>query len=182
MLSLYLPLLGLIFLGLNIDSASPYNIRPVGTSSDREYRLRMYHTHTNERLDVIYRRGNAYVPEGLDRLNRFLRDSRTAEVHPYDPKVFDLLHDLETVVGRPNAELQIVCGYRTPRTNEYLRANTGGVAKTSRHMRAEAIDIRLPGTATARLRDAALNLKRGGVGYYAASNFIHVDVGPVRRW
>jgi uncharacterized protein YcbK (DUF882 family) len=142
----------------------------------------MYHTHTNEHLDVIFRRGNAFVPEGLRQLNRFLRDSRTGEVHAYDPKVFDLLYDLEAAVGRSNAEIEIICGYRTPNTNEYLRTTTNGVAKSSRHMRAEAIDFRIPGTSTAFLRDNALELRRGGVGYYAASNFIHVDVGPVRRW
>jgi uncharacterized protein YcbK (DUF882 family) len=142
----------------------------------------MYHTHTNERLEVVFRRGNAYVPEGLRQLNRFLRDSRTAEVHTYDPKVFDLLYDLEAAVGRPNAEIEIICGYRTPKTNEYLRSTTRGVAKSSRHARAEAIDFRILGTNTAFLRDTALELRRGGVGYYATSNFIHVDVGPVRRW
>jgi uncharacterized protein YcbK (DUF882 family) len=142
----------------------------------------MYHTHTNERLEVVFRRGNAYVPEGLRQLNRFLRDSRTAEVHTYDPKVFDLLYDLEAAVGRSNAEIEIICGYRTPKTNEYLRATTRGVAKSSRHTRAEAIDFRIPGTSTAFLRDTALEFRRGGVGYYATSNFIHVDVGPVRRW
>jgi uncharacterized protein YcbK (DUF882 family) len=142
----------------------------------------MFHTHTNERVDIVFRRGDAYVPGGLDQLNRFLRDSRTAEVHAYDPKVFDLLYDLETALGRQDAEIQIICGYRAPGTNEYLRATTNGVAKNSRHVRAEAIDIRVPGTSSLLLRDAALKLKRGGVGYYAASNFIHVDVGPVRRW
>jgi uncharacterized protein YcbK (DUF882 family) len=142
----------------------------------------MYHTHTNEHLEVVFRRGDAYVSDGLNQLNRLLRDSRTGAVHTYDPRIFDLLYDLESAVGSPNAELQIICGYRTPQSNAFLRATTGGVAKNSRHMSAEAIDIRLPGIDTAVLRDAALALKRGGVGYYAASNFIHVDVGPVRRW
>jgi len=142
----------------------------------------MYHTHTNEHLEVVFRRGDTYVSDGLNQLNRFLRDSRTGAVHTYDPRIFDLLYDLESAVGSPNAELQIICGYRTPQSNAFLRATTGGVAKNSRHMSAKAIDIRLPGIGTAALRDAALALKRGGVGYYAASNFIHVDVGPVRRW
>lgn len=182
MLALFLPLLSLAFLTLNTGAVSLRNPHPASVLSGREYRLRMYHTHTNERLDVIFRRGGEYVPEGLSQLNRFLRDSRTAEVHAYDPKIFDLLYDLENSVGRSDAEIQIICGYRTPGSNEHLRATTDGVAKNSRHMRAEAIDIRLPGTNTAILRNAALELKRGGVGYYRASNFIHVDVGPVRRW
>ena len=85
-------------------------------------------------------------------------------------------------VGRPDAELQIICGYRTPWSNEYLRTHSTGVAKNSLHMQAEAIDIRLPGTPLRKLRDAALALRRGGVGFYPDSSFIHVDVGRVRRW
>jgi uncharacterized protein YcbK (DUF882 family) len=49
-------------------------------------------------------------------------------------------------------------------------------------MQAKAIDIRIPGVPTAKVRDAALALHRGGVGYYEQSNFVHVDVGRVRRW
>jgi uncharacterized protein YcbK (DUF882 family) len=95
---------------------------------------------------------------------------------------FDLLHDLMARLGRPNGEIDIVCGYRTPSTNEYLREHTQGVALHSQHMQAKAIDIRVPGVPTAEVRDAALAMHRGGVGYYAESNFVHVDVGPVRRW
>jgi uncharacterized protein YcbK (DUF882 family) len=142
----------------------------------------MYHTHTRERIDVVYREGATYVASALAGLNRFLRDHRTGEVHRYDPRVFDLLADLLAAVGHPNAELQIICGYRTPWSNEFLRTHTVGVAQHSLHMQAEAIDIRLPGVSTLALRNAALKLGRGGVGYYPKSNFIHVDVGRVRRW
>jgi uncharacterized protein YcbK (DUF882 family) len=96
--------------------------------------------------------------------------------------LFDLLNDLMTSVGRAGAELQVICGYRTPGSNEFLRAHTAGVAQHSLHMQAEAIDIRLPGLKTSLFRDAALALHRGGVGYYAKSDFIHVDVGRVRHW
>ena len=147
-----------------------------------ESRLRLFHTHTNERLDIVFRRGDAYVPEALDALNNFLRDHRTGDVHQYDPRVFDLLSDLIASAGRPGAELQIICGYRTPWSNNYLRTHSTGVAQNSLHMQAEAIDIRLPGTPIQKFRDLALKLGRGGVGYYPASNFIHVDVGRVRRW
>lgn len=147
-----------------------------------ETHLKLFHTHTGERIDVVFRRGGEYVQAGLDQLNHFLRDHRTGDVHQYNPKVFDLLNELEASVGRAGAELHIICGYRTPWSNEYLRKNTTGVAKKSLHMEAEAIDIRLPGTPLPKMRDAALALGRGGVGYYAASNFIHVDVGRVRRW
>ena len=154
----------------------------VATSSAADARLRLFHTHTGERLDVVFRHDGTYVPDALDKLDRFLRDHRTNEVHHYDPRVFDLLSDLTAAVGRAGAEIQIICGYRTPHSNEYLRTHTAGVAKNSLHMEAEAIDIRLPGTLTSKFRDAALALHRGGVGYYANSDFIHVDVGRIRRW
>jgi uncharacterized protein YcbK (DUF882 family) len=142
----------------------------------------LFHTHTGEHIDVVFRRGSNYVSEGLESLNRFLRDHRTGDVHEYDPRVFDLLADLTSSVNRAGAELQIICGYRTPVSNQFLRDTTTGVAQNSLHMLAEAIDIRLPGVPLKKFRDAALALHRGGVGYYAASNFIHVDVGRVRQW
>jgi uncharacterized protein YcbK (DUF882 family) len=144
--------------------------------------LRLYHTHTGERLDIVYRHGATYVPEALAKLDHFLRDHRTGEVHHFDPRLFDVLRDSTQAVGRPDAEIYIICGYRAPESNEYLRTHTSGVAKNSLHMQAEAIDVRLPGTRTSQFRDAALALGRGGVGYYPASDFIHVDVGRVRRW
>ena len=148
----------------------------------QEGRLRLYHTHTGQHLDVVYRRGSEYLSDALARVDQFLRDHRTGDVRHYDPHLLDLLGDLETSVGRPLAEIDIICGYRSPWSNEFLRTHTSGVAKNSLHMQAEAIDIRLPGTKTAALRDAALALHRGGVGYYPKSNFIHVDLGRVRRW
>jgi len=146
------------------------------------YRLRLFHTHTNERLDVVYRHGDKYDPDAVARISHYLRDHRTGDVHDYDPRVFDLLHDLALAIGRPDAEIDVVCGYRTPWSNEYLRTHGHGVARHSLHMQAMAIDIRMPGVSTSTLRDTALALHRGGVGYYAASDFVHVDVGRVRRW
>jgi uncharacterized protein YcbK (DUF882 family) len=154
----------------------------VPTVQPRNYCLRLFHTHTGERLNIIYRIGDQYLPDALARVDHFLRDHRTGDVHHYDPRVFDLLTDLTAAVGHPDAELHVVCGYRTPRSNQYLRTHTTGVAQHSLHMLAEAIDIRLPGIKTLTIRDAALELQRGGVGYYAKSDFIHVDVGRVRRW
>jgi uncharacterized protein YcbK (DUF882 family) len=153
-----------------------------GENTGAEYRLRMYHTHTQERLDIVYRVGDNYLPDALAKLNYFLRDHRTGDVKEYDPSEFDLLHELVSAVGKPNGEIDIICGYRTPWSNEYLRAHSHGVALHSQHMQAKAIDIRVPGVNTAELRDAALALHRGGVGYYSASDFVHVDVGPVRHW
>jgi uncharacterized protein YcbK (DUF882 family) len=150
--------------------------------SVQDGRLRLYHTHTGEHLDVVYRHGDTYIPEALTKLDLFLRDHRTGEVHHFDPRLFDVVADTARAVGRPNAEVYIICGYRAPASNEYLRTHTSGVAKHSLHMQAEAIDIRLPGTRTLEFRNAALALGRGGVGYYPQSDFIHVDVGRVRRW
>jgi uncharacterized protein YcbK (DUF882 family) len=147
-----------------------------------ERHLRFYHTHTGERLDVVYWRNNIYDANALKQLDRFLRDSRTGDIHHFDPHLFDVLFDLTRLVGSRNSEINVICGYRAPQTNDYLRTHTSGVAKQSLHMEAEAIDIRIPGVRTSNLRDAALTLGRGGVGYYAASDFIHVDVGRVRRW
>ena len=150
--------------------------------ADTPYQLHLLHIHTGQRLDIVYRRGNTYDPDALAQLNEYLRDNRTGTVHEYDPRVFDLLHDLTAALGRPDAEIDVLCGYRTPWSNEYLRTHGHGVARHSLHMQAMAIDIRVPGVRTSKLRDTALALQRGGVGYYASSDFVHVDVGRVRRW
>lgn len=147
-----------------------------------ERRLRLFHTHTGERIDIVYRRGNAYLDDALAELDHFLRDHRTGQELHYDPHLFDLLADLTAAAGKPDAEIAVICGYRSPWSNEFLRAHTAGVAKHSLHMQARAIDIRLPGVSTLDLRDAALSLHRGGVGYYPRSGFIHVDTGRVTQW
>jgi uncharacterized protein YcbK (DUF882 family) len=154
------------------------------SATAREYRLRFYHTHTGERLDVVYRRGDQYIPEALTELDHFLRDHRTGDVRHYDPRLFDLLSDLTASLNDSTGEIDVICGYRTPWSNEFLRTRSPhtGVAQHSLHMQAEAIDIRLPGISTLDVRNAALGLHRGGVGYYRASDFVHVDVGRVRQW
>jgi uncharacterized protein YcbK (DUF882 family) len=152
--------------------------------SPHEYRLRFFHTHTGERLDVVYRRGDQYIPEALDELDHYLGDHRTGDVRHFDPRLFDLLYDLTASLGDSSGEIDVICGYRTPWSNEFLRTRNPhtGVAQHSLHMQVEAIDIRLLGIPTSELRDAALRLHRGGVGYYRSSDFVHVDVGRVRHW
>jgi uncharacterized protein YcbK (DUF882 family) len=158
-------------------------VSPQRTSSpDSHVHLLLYNTHTAERIDIVYRRGDAYIPEALAKLDFFLRDHRTGDVRHFDPRLYDILSDLTTSVGRPGGEIDIVCGYRTSSTNESLRAHTTGVAKNSLHIQAQAIDLRMPGIDTLKLREAALALARGGVGYYPHSDFIHLDVGRVRQW
>jgi len=147
-----------------------------------EHRLLLYNTHTAERIDIVYRRGDQYIPSALAKLDYFLRDHQTSDVRHFDPRLYDILSDLTLSIGHPGGEIDIVCGYRTPSTNESLRAHTTGVAKNSLHIQAEAIDLRMPGINTLKLRQAALALRRGGVGYYPHSDFIHVDTGRVRQW
>jgi uncharacterized protein YcbK (DUF882 family) len=158
-------------------------------TTGQRYELKLYHLHTGESLDIVYRIGDTYIPSALEQLNHFLRDHRTEDVSSYDPGEFDLLHNLLTRLNRPNATINIVCGYRSPQSNEFLRTLGGtvdpsatGVAEHSQHMLAKAIDIRVPGVSTRRLDQAALSLHAGGVGYYPTSQFVHVDVGPVRQW
>ena len=162
--------------------ARPADITPNPASIGEVYRLRLYHLHTGEHIDVVYRIGNEYLPKAVAQLDHFLRDHRTGDVKDFDVKEFDLLHDLLAKLHDANGEIDIVCGYRTPWSNNFLRTHSGGVAQHSQHMEAKAIDIRIPGVPTSEVRDAALSMARGGVGYYPVSNFVHVDVGPVRHW
>lgn len=150
----------------------------------KQYQLHMTNLHTGESLDIVYRIGNTYVPDALEKLNYFLRDHYTQDVIEYSPKEFDVLHAILSRLGRLDSVINIVCGYRTPETNAALRHNSPrtGVAEHSQHMEGHAIDIRVPGVSTVQLRNAALSLRAGGVGYYPVSQFVHVDVGPVREW
>jgi uncharacterized protein YcbK (DUF882 family) len=149
-----------------------------------KYELKLHHLHSGESIDVVYRIGDTYVPAAMDKLDYFLRDSRTQDEKDYDPREFDLLHNLMARLGRSDGVIDVVCGYRTSWTNEFLRTRSRhtGVARNSQHVQAKAIDIRVPGVRTRMLRDVALSLDEGGVGYYPRSQFVHVDVGPVRRW
>lgn len=144
--------------------------------------LAMSHTHTRERIDLVYAVAQDYVPEALGTLNHFLRDHYTGEVGQMHPPLFDLLYELSRTLGR-TGPFEIISGYRCPATNDKLR-NTrgGGVAKQSLHMQGRAIDVRLSGVPLAELRDAALSLRAGGVGYYPDSQFVHLDTGRVRSW
>ncbi len=172
-----------VFIFFTLLGALPSGAGNLGTpAAAPSYRLRLYHLHTGEHIDVVYRIGDQYQPDGVAQLDHFLRDHRTGDVKDYDLKEFDLLHDLLVKLGHPDGEIDIVCGYRTPWSNNYLRQHGHGVAEHSQHMEAKAIDIRIPGVSSAEVRDAALSMGRGGVGYYAQSNFVHVDVGRVRRW
>lgn len=160
---------------------APIPFKAVAARLPQDRRLRFYNTHTQERLDVCYCEEGTYVPDAMAAIDHILRDHRTGEVKPISPKLIDLLHTIGKRVGNgPN--IHIISGYRSPATNKKLRQRSRSVAKKSYHLIGHAADIRIPSIHTASLRKIAKNLKAGGVGYYPQSNFVHVDVGPVRHW
>jgi uncharacterized protein YcbK (DUF882 family) len=147
-----------------------------------ERRLSLLHTHTRERLELVYAAAGSYLDDALLRLNRFLRDHYSGEVGVIDPVLFDQLHGVQMALGTARA-YEVISGYRCAHTNDKLRAKGGGgVARQSLHMQGRAIDVRLQGVPLDELRDAALSLRAGGVGYYRDSQFVHLDSGRVRSW
>ncbi|EXI86480.1 MAG: Peptidase M15 [Candidatus Accumulibacter sp. BA-94] len=156
--------------------------RPAMASMPNARLLAFEHTHTGERLSLVFSLGDHYLPESLRRLNLFLRDHYSGEVGNIDPQLFDLLYGIRQELSCETA-FQVISGYRCPETNSRLRKGRGGgVAKRSLHMEGKAIDIRLAGVPLSDLRDAAMAQNGGGVGYYAGSDFVHVDTGRVRTW
>jgi uncharacterized protein YcbK (DUF882 family) len=143
--------------------------------------LGFYNTHTGEQLKATYWSNGRYDRGALKDINYILRDHRNNEVMRIDVKLLDLLTDLHRRSGSTKA-FQIVCGYRSPQTNAMLAKASSGVAKNSLHMQGKAIDIRLADVSVRDLRDTALGMKQGGVGYYPRSAFVHVDTGKVRHW
>jgi uncharacterized protein YcbK (DUF882 family) len=146
--------------------------------------LSFFNTHTGERVKTAYCCNGEYQPAALQQINHIMRDFRVNEVKPIDPKLLDLLHELGGTL-ETDQPFHIISGYRSPHTNALLRERGGaqtGVATTSLHMVGKAIDIRVPGVKLDHLRGAARSLKLGGVGFYPASNFVHVDTGRVRYW
>lgn len=142
--------------------------------------ISFYHTHTSERLSLVYFERGEYVPEALASINNLLRDFRTGDTTDIDARLFDTLHALNLACGAGTFE--VISAFRSPHTNAMLRSRSNGVAKNSLHTQGRAIDVRLAGCDTRKLRDAAIALGAGGVGYYAASDFVHLDTGRVRAW
>ena len=149
----------------------------------QKYEIKLVHSHTGDAIDVIYRVGDTYIPEALDQLNNFLRDTHNEEVNQFDPRTFDVLHTMLAKLGKTNAVIDVLSAYRSQETNDELRASgTTNAAEHSQHIVAKAVDLRVDGVPAPLVRDAALSLNAGGVGYYPKSQFVHVDVGPVRKW
>ena len=150
-------------------------------SSVDQRQLSFYHTHTQRNLQVTYAIGGEYVESALAEINVFLADFRNGEQLVIDPALLDLIYDVRESLGGTGA-FEVISAYRSPETNEMLRSKSNGVARNSQHLLGTAIDVRLRGASTVALRDAAISLQRGGVGYYQSSDFVHIDTGRVRRW
>jgi len=157
---------------------------PVAIKSVAEAEVRrafIHNLHTGETLNAVYFEGGRYVPDALAEAMRVMRDWRNGQEHAMDPRLFDALHGIRETLG-VNKPMQLISGFRSPATNARLHAESGQVAAHSQHLLGKASDIRIEGVALDHLHRAALSLRAGGVGYYPQSDFVHVDVGPVRQW
>ena len=152
-------------------------------SATNDKQLSFYHTHTRLDLDVTYVKDGHYIDSALNDINRFLSDFRSHDSISIDTDLLDLIYDIRESLGS-TGRYEVISAYRSPDTNEMLRTRSGdsGVAKKSQHLLGRAIDVRLADVKLTKLRDAAIALQRGGVGYYMESNFVHIDTGSVRRW
>ncbi len=170
-----------VFVGVGLFGMAGALARPAQANTEGSRAIAFLNVHTGDRVDIVYWAGGRYLRAGLDVVDWVLRDHRTGEAQTIDPNLLDLLYvlrqDLET-----QDPFELISGYRSVQTNEALRRTTSGVAKDSYHLRGQAVDVRLPGRALVDLRDTALALRGGGVGFYPKSNFVHIDVGPVRQW
>jgi uncharacterized protein YcbK (DUF882 family) len=144
-------------------------------------RIVLENLHTLDSLDIVFRRGYDYVPEALSAIQALLRDYRTGTQHPIDPALMDYLYDVARLAG-VEPVFTVISGYRSPQTNEMLHERSSAVSSHSLHMEGRAIDVRLARVGCARLADEALSMKRGGVGYYNKSDFVHLDTGRFRSW
>jgi uncharacterized protein YcbK (DUF882 family) len=171
--------------GMPAEGVAPPAAAPVAVSkgpvSHATRWLKLHNIHTQEKLEAVYFEKGEYVPDAVQALDKVLRDYRTGDVYSMHPELFDTLAVLAAKT-ETKSHFQVISGYRSPKTNAMLHQRSGEVAKRSLHMDGKAIDIYLEDVALDRLRASALDLGRGGVGYYPVSNFVHVDVGPVRRW
>ena len=168
------------FLGLGLVVAGAA-LTPAAFAATLPRRLTFYHTHTGETLTATYWDRGRYVPGALSHIDYILRDFISGEERIIDRRLLDLLVELHRRTGS-QAPFEIISGYRSPATNAWLYAHTDGVDKNSFHMKGMAIDIRLRDVPLRRLHATALAMKAGGVGMYPASDFVHVDTGPVRYW
>lgn len=177
-------LLGLMAAGAALSVIKPASALaslPDGRKAVGHKALSLHNLHTGERLKAVFWEKGRYITDAVSAFNKILRDHRTGEVHTMDPELYHLLATLQTKVEY-NGTVDIISGYRSSKSNEMLRSNSGGVAKKSFHLQGKAIDIAMPGKDLKHVYKAALTMRRGGVGLYTGSGFVHVDTGPVRTW
>jgi uncharacterized protein YcbK (DUF882 family) len=172
---------GLLALGLLLPRSVQAAARATGAARPRAKRIDLVNVQTDEKVSVVYWDGSRYDVDALQEVDRLFRDYHTGEVRPIDPRLLDLLHDLRTTIGR-RGPFHVLSGYRSPETNASLRREDRRVAQHSYHLDGKAADVRLPGVGCGVLLQAALELRRGGIGYYPNREFVHVDTGPVRAW
>jgi len=172
------------FLGLAAAAATTLIAAPAMAALPRlspQRALGFHNLHTGESLNLVYWADGLYLPDATQRIEYLLRDFRNNKVHPIDPKLLDLLTALRRTLNT-DAPFEVISGYRSPETNAMLHEASEGVATHSLHMQGQAIDLRVRDRSLADIHRAALDLRGGGVGYYPRSDFVHVDVGRVRRW
>jgi uncharacterized protein YcbK (DUF882 family) len=163
-------------------AAAQDSVDATDTAKLPERDLELFNTHTNETVSAVYRRGAEYDADALARLKHLLRDHRNGESHDMDPRLYDQLHDL-ALAARCEPHYEIISGFRSRESNDKMSARPGsGVSKKSLHMQGRALDVRLKNCPTSTLRDLALAAKKGGVGYYEKSDFVHIDTGSFRTW
>ncbi len=166
---------GLLGAALYIGASGSF----ASAENDAGQTIRMYNTHTREYISVAHRDARGYIPEALERINHFLRCHYNNEVHPIDPALIDLLCTVDRAHGGGNV-LQVISGYRSPAYNAILASNSSGVARSSMHMKGQAIDFTIPGTLNRDLFRTVRSLEAGGAGIYP--KFVHMDTGRVRTW
>ncbi|MGB0697288.1 MAG: DUF882 domain-containing protein [Rhodospirillaceae bacterium] len=173
------------FIALSAGVASFVSATPVFASPKSANRrsLFFYNLHSHEKLKVSYWEDGAYVPSAMQEIAHVLRDRRSGDVHAIDPKLLDTLFHLRRALVKDDVPTEIISGYRSPDSNSSMRAGGNrGVAKKSFHMLGMAMDMNLPGVELRQIRNQAVALKAGGVGYYPRSGFVHLDSGTPRAW
>jgi len=157
------------------------NLLPANARETIGYSVAIRNAHTGESFSGVYRVGGYYVPRAFRQINRVMRDHRTGDLHPIDPRLVDVLAKMQKRCAC-HEPITILSGYRSPQTNAMLRRFSRNVARNSFHMKGQAADIRVPGSPVGHVREVAMSLRAGGVGYYPGHAFVHVDTGDVRHW
>lgn len=164
---------------LILPSASLASVPPAFKALSRS--IHLINPHTGDNLKAVYWEKGVYYPEPMKDISYMMRDHHSQEMSPIDPRLIDTLHLLQLTLGT-QCPFEVVCGYRTPKSNAFIYKHERGVARNSYHIYGRAIDIRMKERTPGQIQRAAWSLQQGGVGYYPKANFVHIDTGGVRRW